>query len=73
MAAYTIQIHITLCNGTKFKVPHHLCLYNSGSWSDRKQSAPDETFPGGSPLGSCLVDLDTRSAPTPAKNPDGAS
>ena len=45
MAAYTVQIHITLLDGTTLEVAHHLCLYNSGSWSDSKPSTPEETFP----------------------------
>lgn len=45
MAAHTLQIHITLLDGTTLEVAHHLCLYNSGSWSDRKPSTPEETFP----------------------------
>ena len=44
-APYDIMVEVTLNDGTKFKVSHHLCLYNSGSWSDRKASTEDDTFP----------------------------
>ena len=45
LAPYSIIIDMTLFDGTSFKVSHYLCLYNSGSWSDRKESTPDDTFP----------------------------
>jgi len=42
---YCVNIHITLTDSTTIKVSHYLCLYNSGGWSDRKESTQDDTFP----------------------------
>jgi hypothetical protein len=68
---YTVNIRISLFDGSDFKVSHFLCLYNSGSWSDRKESTLDDTFPVTQYLLCHAPPTTATSAPPPA--PTGVS